>query len=106
LSWLPFFELTLLITLILPCGCHQALLTVTCWGRWRTDQLSQDLPVTFAKVESGSLLKLKNAKNPIKNSHFGHVKIALWRHKSSQFVRRVCASYKMVSRGCFRWKFR
>jgi hypothetical protein len=52
LTWLPFFELTLLITLILPCGCHQALLTVTCWGRWRTDQLLQDSPVTFAKVES------------------------------------------------------
>jgi hypothetical protein len=35
----------------------------------------------------------------IKNSHFGHVKITLWRHKSSQFVQRVRASYKMVSCG-------
>jgi hypothetical protein len=32
----------------------------------------------FRKMtNSGSLLKLKNAKKSIKNSHFGHVKIAL-----------------------------
>jgi hypothetical protein len=41
--------------------------------------ITSQLVITFVidNYGSGSLLKLKNAKKLIKNSHFGHVKITL-----------------------------